>query len=118
MSRFRTSVKPIQEAVMIDIDEKLTSTRFGTARIGHGKGSRRIRDALMVLSNFIRNVTASVALVGLTIARLERRVGIRTTGSRLWTVGVLGVGASKLIHKVGNDSVKVLPVQKRRQRKK
>ena len=108
MGTLGTLVKPIQKGIVVDIDEKLRSSRLRTSGIGHGKSSGSIGNALMILSNFVGDASTGIALVHVAITALEITVGVGSTSSSLGGVGVLGIRATKLIHKVGNDTVKVL----------
>jgi hypothetical protein len=107
VGRWSTVVEPIQEGVVVHIDEELRATSLSSASVGHGKSSRGIGDALMVLADFIRDVSSSITLDSLAVTSLEGGSRIRSSSSSTWTVGVLGVRASELVHKVGNNTVKM-----------
>jgi hypothetical protein len=100
MRTLGTFIKPIQKGIVIDIDEKLRSSRFRTSGIGHGKSSGSIGNALMVLSNFVGDASTGIALVRVAVTSLE---GTASVGSTIRLVI-----HTELIHKVGNDTVKVL----------
>ena len=77
--------------------------------ISHGQGSCRITNLLRA---FIRNTSVGIALVGLAVAALEFGTTFRSSGPGLVTVGVLGMRASKLIHKIRNDAMKMNTIVK------
>ena len=93
---------------MVDVDEELRTSRFWASSVGHGKSSRSIGDALVVLSNFIWDGSSRIALVGLSVASLEFGSRVWSTSSGASTLGVLGVRAAELVHEVRNDTVEVL----------
>mmetsp|Transcript_24256 Transcript_24256/g.59368 ORF Transcript_24256/g.59368 Transcript_24256/m.59368 type:complete len:216 (+) Transcript_24256:163-810(+) len=107
VSRWSTLVEPIQEGVVVDIDKELGTSRFGSSSVGHGKSSDIIGDALVVLANLVGDVSSRVTSVGLAVTRLEGGSTFGSSSSRTARVGVLGVGASELVHKVGDDTVEV-----------
>lgn len=108
MGRRGGLIEPVQERVVVDVDEKLGASRFRTSSVGHGKSSRGIGDALVFLSNFIRDGSSRIALVGLSIASLELSSRVWASGSSASTVSVLGVRAAELVHEVRDDTVEVL----------
>jgi len=95
-------VEPVEERVVTDIDEKLGASGLGTSGVSHAQGSAVVSDPLVRLSNLVGNSTLIGSAVGLSVAALEAGARGGTAGSGSSTVGVLGVGASKLIHKVGD----------------
>jgi hypothetical protein len=107
VGRSSTVVEPIQEGVVVHIDEELRATSLRSASVGHGKSSRGIGDALMVLADFIRDVSSSITLDSLAVTRLEGGSSSRSSSSSTCTVGVLGVRASELVHKIGDNTVKM-----------
>lgn len=107
VSRRSAVVEPIQEGVVVDVDEKLGTSRFGSSSVGHGKSSDIVGDALVVLANLIGNVTSRVTGVGLAVTRLEAGSTLGSSSSGTARVGVLGVWASELVHKVGDDTMEV-----------
>lgn len=92
---------------MVNIDEKLRAAGFRSTSVGHGQSSRGIGDALVVLSGFIRDVSSGISLESLSVARLERGTTFRSSSSSTWTIWVLGVRATELVHEVWNDTVKM-----------
>ena len=70
--------------------------------VGHTESSDFVRDLLVGLSDFIGDATVVGAGDGLSGATLEGGSRSGASGSGAGTVGVLGVGATKLVHKVGN----------------
>ena len=86
---------------------RVLTSGFGTSSVGHGQSSGCVGDALVVLANFIGDGSTSIALVSFSVTSLEAGARIGSTSSSSWAVGVLGVRASELIHKVGNDTMKV-----------
>lgn len=87
-------IKPIQKGIVVDIDEKLRSSRLRTSGIGHGKSSGSIGNALVILSNFVGDASTGITLVGVTVTSLERTAGVGATSSSLGRVGVLGMRAA------------------------
>ena len=108
MSTFGGLVKPIQKGIVIDIDKKLTSSTFGLTGIGHAQGSHAIGNSMLGLSHFIGNAAFGIARVLAIVAagKLGSGRGTSRTGTR--TVGILGVGTTKLIHKAGNHAMEML----------
>lgn len=94
MRTLGTFIKPIQKGIVIDIDEKLRSSRFRTSGIGHGKSSGSIGNALMVLSNFVGDASTGIALVRVAVTSLEGTASVGSTSSSLGRVGVLGIRAT------------------------
>jgi hypothetical protein len=90
-------VEPIQKGVVVDIDEELRTSRFRTASVGHGKSSWGISDALVILSDFIRDASSTITLVGLAVAALERGACIRSSSSGTMGVRVLGYISFRVI---------------------
>ena len=105
---FGTLVEPIQEGVRIHIDEELRTATFWLTCVGHRQCTRCVGDLLMWFTDFIRDAAGSITSVFLAVTRLELRSGIGTTSSCTLGVGVLGVGATKLVHEVGDNSMEVL----------
>lgn len=93
---------------MSHVDEELATTGLGTAGVGHGKSSGCVRNALVILSNFIWDGPSSISFVSVSVATLERSMGIGATGSGATTVGILRVRAAKLVHKIGDHTVEML----------
>jgi len=108
MSRFGGLVKPIQKGIVIDVDEELTSSRFGLSGIGHAQCSHSIGNSMLGLSDFIRNPTFGIARILTIVAagKLGSGRGSSRTGTR--TVGILGIRTTKLIHKAGNHAMEML----------
>jgi hypothetical protein len=100
----RGSIEPIQKIIVGHIDEKLRPTRFWLTRVGHAQGSRFIGQ---LAGQLIWNATLLIASVHAAVAAREFGLGSRTSSTGPVGVGVLGVRATKLIHKIWNDSVKV-----------
>ena len=86
-----------------DIDKELTATRLWFARIGHGQGPRQVANALLRLSNLIGNAAVGIAPTRLSITSCKGFIGGRTARAGASRVGILGIRATKLIHKEMND---------------
>lgn len=114
---FGTLVEPIQESVRIHIDEELRTATFWLTCVGHRQCTRCVGDLLMWLTDFIRDTARSITSVFLAVTRLELRSGIGTTSSCTLGVGVLSVGATKLVHEVGDNSMEVLWIDQSRKQK-
>lgn len=96
------------------VNKELGSTGFRTSGVGHGKSSGRVGDPLMRLANLVRNASTGIALVRLAVTASKGGSSIRSASSSPTAVGVLGVGATELVHETGNDTVKVDTVIKTR----
>lgn len=62
--------------------------------IGHGKGTWGVGDAVLGLSNFIRDSALRVPAVASIVASCEFGVGRRPTSSGTRRVGVFGIWAT------------------------
>ena len=89
---------------MGDIDEELRSAGLGLAGVGHGEGTDVVGDAL---GELVGDATIVSAGDGLAIAGLEGGVGGGTAGSGAVAVGVLGVGATELVHEIRDHAMEV-----------
>ena len=87
---------------MVDVQEELGTSRLGASGVGHTESSNIVSDLLVSTSNFIGNTTVVGARDGFSGAALEGGSRSGASGSCARTVGVLGVGASELVHKVGD----------------
>lgn len=101
------SVEPVKEAVVVHVDEELGASRFRSSCVRHAESSNIIGNLLVGFSNFIGNSTVMGALVSLSIAALEGAAGNGSSGSGTGAVGILRVGATELVHKVGDHTVEV-----------
>lgn len=88
VSRRGRTVEPIQKGVVVDVDEELGASRFGTSSVGHTQSTRSVGDTLVILSNFIGDSTFGVALVGISVGTLKGRVWRWSTGTGTRAVGV------------------------------
>lgn len=98
------AIEPVKEGVVGDVDEELGTTGLGTASVGHGEGADVVGDAL---GELVGDATVRGAADGLAIAGLEGGASVGAAGSSTGAVGVLGVGATKLIHEVGDHTMEV-----------
>ena len=98
------AIEPVKEGVVGDVDEELGAAGLGLAGVGHGEGADVVGDAL---GELVGDATVRGAADGLAIAGLEGGASAGAAGSSTGAVGVLGVGATKLVHEVGDDAVEV-----------
>jgi hypothetical protein len=92
------------------VDKELRSTGLGLTGIGHTECPGRVADAGCV---FVGDTTVLRARERLTGRRRSKAsIGIRTTGTGATAIGVFGVRATELAHKVGYDPVEINAVVK------
>jgi len=104
VSRGSGAIEPVQEGVVGDVDEELRATGLGLAGVGHREGPD-------VVGDFCRELVGDATVVsagdGLAIAGLEGGVGGGAAGSGTVAVGILGVGATELVHEIRDNAVEV-----------
>merc|ERR1712046_123738 len=94
--------KPIQVAVVIDIDEELGATGVRPTSVGHGQGPYSVAVLGDVLVLDVATVGACLSSTRLQV--FERAIG-RAACARSTTFGILRVRASELVHEPWDDTV-------------
>jgi hypothetical protein len=94
MGTWGRTIKEIQEGIVRNIDEKLTSSTLWLTSISHAEGTDVVGD---FSSELVWDSSTRSTGVGLAIARLEGCFRVRATGTGATTVGVLGVRALFLV---------------------
>mmetsp|Transcript_5924 Transcript_5924/g.10007 ORF Transcript_5924/g.10007 Transcript_5924/m.10007 type:complete len:226 (+) Transcript_5924:104-781(+) len=95
-------VEPVEEVVVDRVDEELRAARVRLASVGHGEGTRLVRDPLREL---VRNVPAPVAGDGLATRGRVASATRRAAGASVACFRVLRLGAAELQHEVGDHAV-------------
>mmetsp|Transcript_7635 Transcript_7635/g.18712 ORF Transcript_7635/g.18712 Transcript_7635/m.18712 type:complete len:234 (-) Transcript_7635:45-746(-) len=101
------TIEPVEEAVVVHVEKKLGTSGFGSSGVGHAESSNSVSDLLVGLSDFIGDSSIVGALDHLSGAACEAAFCSGTSGSGAGAVGILRVGATKLVHKVGDHTVEV-----------
>ena len=104
VSRGGGAIEPVQEGVVGDVDEELRATGLGLAGVGHREGPDVVGDARREL---VGDATVVSAGDGLAIAGLEGGVGGGAASSGTVAAGILGVGATELVHEIRDNAVEV-----------
>lgn len=104
VSRGGGAIEPVQERVVGDVDEELRATGLGLAGVGHREGPDVVGDARREL---VGDATVVGAGDGLAIAGLEGGVGGGAASSGTVAAGILGVGATELVHEIRDNAVEV-----------
>lgn len=104
VSRGGGFIEPVQEGVVGDVDEELRATGLGLAGVGHREGPDVVGDARREL---VGDATVVSAGDGLAIAGLEGGVGGGAASSGTVAAGILGVGATELVHEIRDNAVEV-----------
>ena len=80
-------VEPIEEGVVLGVDEELRATRIGRAGVGHGQGADLVGELGRQL---VGDVAAAVTRDGLTVGGLERGEALGAARASARRLRVLG----------------------------
>ena len=109
VSGWRPRVPPVQEIVVLCVDEKLRTSTVGTPGVGHGQGADFV-GKLSVFRVLIRNVPSAVSHNGLAIAGGVFATAFWPSCACLWSIWVGRIRTATLKHEALDHSVEMQAV--------